>query len=351
MAKDKMTIPKILDIDNARKLNNKVYRNTGCFIFLTLPRNNFDWPMPGLKSDIYAYEVINLYKMYNDYGHFFLWFCLLESQLPPLSTVVENKMELEYLMINRDCVMKHYLFISDCARHVLAHGIFQCPSAMSPYVDPKISEMQEIFQTRIKKSWPETKDDWKTMASWICEEADRLYDWIDKWAELWGKVKEGKENLKESFYYGSWKYSRKEDSCVQICKDEYALGTYEGISYKIYDEEDQNMSSFARVFSYQLVRDAKDYLVAAAPSSVRSRYEYNGIFWKSINPNVNLKFLYKCINAYGIENARKRLMNPLPSSMSCPDVFLLYLQGLASEMTKLPTLISSSKLKTSRFCR
>lgn len=347
-------VPKFLDMGKARALNNIVYRNTECFLFITLPEERLLSPRPNSAgSENYAYNVINLYKMYRDYGHFFLWFTIQESQIPQYNmvdsldtTVNEAITKLKQSQLRaRD----HYNFVSIVARHVITHGIFQQFSMLSPYCDPKIMILENTFEKILSdKRWPDSEKDWKSINRWMVEESDFMYDWINLWAETWQHCSKEIKNLKERFYYGRWEYSQNKDMCYSTNSEIFQIKDYEGNKYYLFDERDQNLSSFARAFPFQHILDAKDYLVAAAPTS-RSQYEENG-FWRSDKSDEKLKLLFRNINYYGIQNVRDKMSHPLSTTTVCPDAFRLYLEGLTNKMTSLPTINQKPK-KTSRFHR
>ena len=117
----------------------------------------------------------------------------------------------------------------------------------------------------------------------------------------------------------------------------------------IYEENDKNLTSFARVFSLQFVSDAKDYLAAAAPNC-KSEYEEGKGPWRSDRPEVNIRCLFKNINFAGIENARKGMYHPSRQESVCPDCYRLYLEGLTKKMLLLPSTNARPQVK-SRFSR
>ena len=355
MAKNnaKVLIPRFLDMRAARDLNNLVYKNTGCFLFMTIPEEKVLSPRPTVAGgDNYSYNVLNLYKMYNDFGHYFLWVSLQESQLPQLYAHddIEIVERIDRLRQDRQRVMEHYTFITGAARHILAHGIFQQYSMINPYCDPKVTSLESVFEKVLSdRNWPNSDHDWKRINQWLFDEADFAYGWIEKWATLWAYCPDKKEELKRRFYYGQWEFSKSKDSYVFLENEKEIQTDKDGSSYYLYDERNKNMTSFARAFSFQRIYDAKDYLVAAVSGCVKSQYEENGI-WRSDRPDLNLNILCRNINYYGIENAREQLYKPTRQMSVCPDVFRLYLEGLSGKMLKLP-IIDSMQRKQSRFMR
>ena len=322
---------------------------------MTLPEEKLLDPKPTIPGgDNYTYNVLNLYKMYNDYGHFFFWCSLQKSQLPQILEDEKEDLTDQHTALQREQerVIKHYNFVSRTARHVLAHGIFQLPFIINSYNDPKISDMERIFgEVLSERSWPENGNDWKTINRWLVSEADFVYDWIKRWALLWDHCPGEKEELQQKFYYGRWEYSRNKDECRLTGDMEKALGDYNGTSFYIYEDGNKDLTSFAMAFPFQRIMDAKDYLIAATPNCVRSQYENeNGVYWRSDKPDVNLKALYKSINFDGIENARNQLLHPKVPMSFCPDAFKLYLEGLINKMVKLPVIETRSKA-TSRLRR
>lgn len=346
-------IPQFLDMQAARRMNNTVYRNTGCFLFLTLPNEELLSPGPVMNGgDNYRYNVMNLYKMYHDYGRFFFWFTIQESQLPREEMLSDAKMseKIDALWQEQSRVRDHYIFVTKTARHILAHGIFQRRLADKPYTDPKVLEIEKSFSALLSgRKWPQTEKDWEVINRWLVREANFVYDWLGRWADIWNACGAEKENLQKKFYYGKWEYSKNRDHYTLITDEPSLEKEYEGQSFWVYDERDQELTSFARVFSLQFVMDAKDYLAASAPSGARSQYEENG-FWKSNNPESNLCNLYRNINFYGIENVRKQLQHPSGLTSVCPDVYRLYLEGLTNKMVTLPTMNSKSR-SSDLFCR
>lgn len=353
MSKNKIKIPKFLIVEAARKLNNLVYGNTGCFLFLTYPDEEILLPTPEASGcDCYRYNVINLYRMYNDYGHFFLWCAMQQLQLPDVTKIVDVSLRenAAKLAIDQPRVMKHYEFIVGIARHVIAHGIFQRRKDMSNYSDPKITALEEIFIDVLSgKRWPEDQSDWNTINEWLVREADHVYDWLWLWAKVWGDCPVGVELVRDRFYYGRWGYSANKVICRSADKTEAVIPKmYNGKMVSIYEEKD-DPTSFAKVFTLQFVSDASDYLSAAA-SDCKSDYEEDRGPWKSDRPKVNIICLYKNINYSGIENVRRKMYGDYKKGALCPDGYKLYLEGLTGEMIKLPKINSKPRPK-SRFNR
>lgn len=355
MAKNsaKALIPSFLYVDEARKLNNLVYRNTGCFLFLTLPDDKILSPIPeSAGCDNYRYNVINLYRMYNDYGHYFLWFALQASQLPPKDTLddAEQYDRMKSLFQEQARVMKHYTFVARIARHAITHGIFQRRKMLSSYTDPKIIELESIFGSVLSgKQWPQTQADWGRINEWLVQEADLVYNWLNSWAEIWNCCTKGKDDLQRRFYYGRWEYSTNRDKCRSVEDESVISKQVDGGVVSVYEERDENLTSFARVFSKQFMTDAKDYLAAAAPNR-RSQYEEGKGAWRSDRPEVNIECLYKNINFDGIENVRRKMYHPIKKETVCPDGYGLYLEGLTNKMLSLP-LINTRPKNKSRFNR
>ena len=286
MAKNnaRILIPKFLEVSKVRDLNNFVYRNTGCFLFLTIPNDEILLPWPETAGcDNYRYNVINLYKMYTDYGHYFLWFAIQASQLPQESAFddVEMSKRVEKLSKEQSRVTKHYSFVARIARHVITHGIFQRRTTISPYTDPKIAEMERVFGELLsEKQWPQSQSDWTKINKWLVQEADFAYNWLYSWAEIWNKCSKEKDALQRRFYYGRWEYSTNRDKCRSVEDESIISKQSEEGFFMIYEENDKNLTSFARVFSLQFVSDAKDYLAAAAPNC-KSEYEEGKGPWKT----------------------------------------------------------------------
>lgn len=356
MARNNVNVltPKFLDMLQARDINNLVYKNTGCFLFLTLPEEQLLYPKPmSAGGENYSYNIINLYKMYNDYGHFFLWFTIQKSQLPDNYMFDNSEMaeEMNILKTGQPRAAEHYAFVTRIARHVLTHGIFQQNSIINnPYIDPKIVTIEAIFEKVLSgKKWPDTESDWKKITRWLVGEADFLYDWIKQWATIWGGCKREKEDLKRRFYYGRWEYSTNRDKCKSTDEEAILLGNYKGSSYYIYEETNPELTSFSRVFPFQRIIDAKEYLAAAVSNCVRSQYE-SPSFWRSDRLEDNLRALYRNINFYGIENVRRQMYHPSRPPMVCPDAFKLYLEGLTNKMVTLP-IIEPKPQSSSRFRR
>ena len=358
--KNNIRTPKFLDLQLAREINNSVYQGTGCFLFLTLPEEKLLSPLPSSNGgDSYWYNVINLYKMYCDYGRYFLWFCIQKSVIPSYDSL-EDKNDTEYkenikiLEQDHARVIEHYRFIAKNARHVLSHGIFQQETMLSSYKDPKIVFLENTFLEILKdKKWPENQQDWKKINQWVIEEADFLYDWLKKWGLVWKKCPETEINtLQRKFYYGRWEYAQDKDNCLNTDMEDYTLGKYEENDYHIYDEQNKNITSFARAFPSQLIFDASEYLASSVSNCVRSQYaeheDYG--FWKSDRPNANIKALFMNINFYGIDNVRQKMQDKKEGVLACPDGYRLYLEGLSRKMTTLPK-VTSRETKKSHFTR
>ena len=355
MAKNntKVLVPKFLDIGKARELNNLVYKNTGCFLFLTLPENEFLLPIPETAGcDNYRYNVINLYKMYNDYGHYFFWFSLQETQLPPKDAFEDTSQNysVDSLFKQQDRIKEHYSFISKVARHVVAHGVFHNRRTIAPYTDPKILELERVYGALLSgKKWPETQTEWIKINKWLVQEADYVYDWLISWAMLWDSCAKGKDDLQRRFYYGRWEYATNRDFCRSVEDESVIPKQYEGVTISVYEEKNRELTSFARVFSLQFVTDAREYLAAVAPNC-RSQYDEGKGPWKSDRPEINISCLYKNINFYGVENVRQKMYHPPKKEVVCPDGYRLYLEGLTNIMLTLPAL-SVARPNKSRFTR
>lgn len=351
--KAKVLIPKFLDIDEARKLNNLVYMNTGCFLFLTLPDDQMLFPSPETAGcDNYRYNVINLYRMYNDYGHYFLWFALQASQLPQKNMLDDAGQydRVKILLQEQDRVMMHYTFVARIARHVITHGIFQRRTTIRSYTNPMIIELERVFGELLPgKQWPQTQADWGKINEWLVQEANFVYDWLKSWAEIWNYCTKGKDALQKRFYYGRWEYSTNRDECRSVEEESVIPKQIEGEFVSLYEERDKDLTSFARVFSKQFVIDVKDYLAAVAPNC-RSQYEEGKGSWRSDRPEVNIECLYKNINFAGIENVRQKMYRPTEKEIVCPDGYGLYLEGLTKKMLSLP-LINARPKNKSRFSR
>ena len=355
MAKNngKALIPKFLNMDAARELNNLVYKNSGCFLFMTLPSEKLLSPRPTTDGGgNYSYNVLSLYKMYNDYGHFFVWFSIQKSSIPRKCTGTPDlENEIRRLLQDQPRVLEHYVFITKYARHILAHGVFQQESSISPFLDPKTIRLQSVFKEILSDhNWPESDSDWLAINKWLTAEADYMYEWIKAWASIWSCCEDEKSDLQKRFYYGRWEYATNKDSCRYLEEEAIIPSEYGGRLYYIFEENGNEVSSFARAFSYQLVVDAKDYLVAATSKTVRSEYEEGGLYWKSDCPELNLKYLFRNINYYGIKNARDKMYHPSRPSGLCQDVYKLYLEGLVGKMITLPAVSVRGK-RSDRFKR
>lgn len=193
----KMKIPKcpqLLQPGVAKHLNQKAFKKTGCFFFLSteeLPN-----PKPQTLKDAFLANVVALYSLYHDYGHNFLMLCLREDMLPQnVSSKMHYKAKHVYSHVNTIC---------RCFRANLCHGTF------------KHNENDRIELIRLiglyagnridcGGSWPDaviqmSEGDWEKASVQIIEESNELYEYLNNWIDLWGAKNDlEKQDLKKRF--------------------------------------------------------------------------------------------------------------------------------------------------------
>ena len=349
-----LPIPRILQPQYMEQLNDLVYTSTGCFLFLTSPKDSF-FHMPGPKSyrECYVYDIINLYKVYYDFaGKYFLWVCLQDKQLP--AGPEENApsdfgARLSLLRFKRAELLKHYKFICAGARHILAHGIFYDVDANN-YIDPKIEDFIRWSNSIIGKDSPSSDENWKALAERIVSDSDSLFTWIEEWAQLWSYCDKAKEAMKNRFYHGNW--NTKTSKCT-LRPDRRIKDITKETPYILYPcgyvSSDNPLSNFEKAFSEQLVKDSCRKIASLAGPNVEVAPNGNPKKWSSSKPDNYWQSLCSVINFFGIDRVKEELLDNTPSK--CPDVYQIYLNGLFSAAARLPKKSTSIKSSTKHFDR
>ena len=107
----KLLTPLFLQEGKAKELNKKIYTNTSCFLFMCQPDLDNYLPSPISNQENAVSVVLNLYKIYRDYGCFFVWVCLQDNMLPMKADPEYGdtyKEALKNLRHSRAKVFKHY---------------------------------------------------------------------------------------------------------------------------------------------------------------------------------------------------------------------------------------------------
>ena len=320
------------------QLNDLVYTSTGCFIFLTTPKDPFfHMPSPKTYRECYVFNVLNLYKAYYDFsGKCFLWICLQDKQLPSVpdeNAPSDFRERVATLRYERSDVLKHYDFIKSGARHILAHGIYYDIS-VDNYVDPKIEEFVNWCKGIIGKYPPSSDEDWKALSERISSDSNKLFSWIKEWALLWKHCNKTKKAMKDRFYHGEWKTSTKKCTLQKDKRIRDINGSDPYILYPCgYCKSEDSISSFEKAFSEQLVRDSCRKIAALAGPNVEVAPKGVIYKWNSGYPENNLPSLCGVINFFGIDRVKEELLDKTPSK--CPDIYQIYLNGLFQAATHL----------------
>lgn len=349
-----LPIPQILQPRYMEQINNLVYSSTGCFLFLTTPKDSFfHLPSPRTHRECYVYDILNLYKVYYDFaGKYFLWVCLQDKQLPagPNENAPSDfSVRASSLRSKRAAMLKHYNFVSTGARHILAHGIFYDVD-VNNYIDPKIEEFVRWNNGIIGKDFPSSDEDWKALAERIVSDSNSLFAWIVEWAQLWEYCDKAREDMKNRFYRGDWTISTSQctlqpDRRIKDVKKEtpYIIYPCGKISSK------DRLSNFERAFSEQLVKDSCRKIASLAGANVEVAPK--GIInkWSSSRPDKYWQSLCSVINFFGIDRVKEELVDNPPTK--CPDVYQIYLNGLFSAAARLPKKSTSIKSSANHFDR
>lgn len=336
------------------QINNLVYTSTGCFLFLTTPKDPFfHMPAPNTNRECYVYDILNLYKVYNDFsGKYFLWACLQDKQLPsgPDEDAPSDFNErMRSLRSRRAAMLTHYKFIRAGARHILAHGIFYDVD-VNNYIDPKIEDFVRWNKSIIGKTFPSSDEDWKALTERIVSDSNNLFTWITEWAQLWKYCDKAKNDMKHRFYRGEWTIST--GHCT-IRPDRRIKDVKKETPYIVYPcghiLSDERLSSFEKAFSEQLVKDSCRKIASLAGANVEVAPKGITNKWSSSWPDKNWQSLCSVINFFGIDRVKEELVDNTPTE--CPDVYQIYLSGLFNAAARLPKKSTSIKSASSYFDR
>ena len=349
-----LSIPQILQPGYMEQINNLVYTSTGCFLFLTTPKDPFfHMPAPNTNRECYVYDILNLYKVYNDFsGKYFLWACLQDKQLPsgPDEDAPSDFNErMRSLRSRRAAMLTHYKFIRAGARHILAHGIFYDVD-VNNYIDPKIEDFVRWNKSIIGKNSPSSNEDWKALTERIVLDSNDLFIWITEWAQLWKYCANAKNDMKHRFYRGEWTIST--GHCT-IRPDRRIKDVKKETPYIVYPcghiSSDERLSSFEKAFSEQLVKDSCRKIASLAGANVEVAPKGITNKWSSSWPDKNWQSLCSVINFFGIDRVKEELVDNTPTE--CPDVYQIYLSGLFNAAARLPKKSTSIKSASSYFDR
>lgn len=347
-----LPIPQILQPRYMEQINDLVYTSTGCFLFLTTPKDSyFHLPGPQTYRECYVYDILNLYKVYYDFsGKYFLWACLQEKQLPvgpEKDAPSDFSVRASSLRSKRAEMLKHYKFISTGARHILAHGIFYDIDANN-YIDPKIEEFIRWCNSIIGKDYPSSDEDWKILAERIASDSNTLFTWVTEWAQLWKYCDKTKETMKNRFYHGEWDMFT---SHCTIQQDRRIKDVSKETPYILYPcgkiKSPDRLSSFEKAFSEQLVKDSCGKIASLAGSNVEVAPKDVTKKWRSSMPDKNWQSLCSVINFFGIDRVKEELLDKSPTS--CPDIYQIYLNGLFGAAARLPKKSASVNSSRTHF--
>lgn len=345
-------LPRFLEKNKAEDINAIVHANTGCILFLRVPKQDIYLPRPSTGKENYYYNVLNLYKMYNDYGKFFFWTCIQEKQLPSglKRDSKYNQRDIDLLRRERKNIEQKYKFVCTKARHLLAHGllttdIYSTSNNNRPWTINSIEGAVEkwCYSQLSNRALPNTDEEWSIVAKAICSESDEVYDWIEKWARLWGDCsEEERKKMADRVYYGIWDEYPKSDNCLLTTAqlNERGFGYHNShVFVNPYKKNDTSRSTFANMLNEQHIKDLSKYLANGVSVSINK----NNKTWASTAPFQNQDVLAEEIGFYGIEKLRELLKRKTNENQ----IIDYYLEGYVNPLRQIMPILGGNRKYTS----
>lgn len=182
-------LPRMLQPDRLKQLNEHLVDTTGCFAFLKTEQVLFSLT-PQQWQDAYTVFGVGLYAVYHDYGCKFLYSILLSDDFCPDTLPKPNKHRLHVYTLNQDI------------RTNLAHGLL--------YPFQRIKLQRKLFGYYLQNHpqapgiWPDyvnqlTEQEWMQIAQRLIKDSDDLYDFLWSWGDEWAKTPEDLPELQEQF--------------------------------------------------------------------------------------------------------------------------------------------------------
>lgn len=185
-------VPLFLQPGRAAALNDKLVRQTGCFAFLKTDQVAFTLS-PKSYQDAFISFSIGLYALYHDFGCYFLQM-LLSDQFCPSSIDTGGlvRYRTHVSVLNRDI------------RSNLAHGLLE--------LEPRIRFQKKLagyylhseYTGVSAEQWPDfvnnlTQEQWKSITATLIADSDRIYHFLERWADEWAKDSDSLDGLRNRF--------------------------------------------------------------------------------------------------------------------------------------------------------
>lgn len=179
-------LPKLLQPEELKKLNDFIFCKTQCFAFLQ-PDQVVLATHPASWQDAFTITVVGLYGVYHDMGCKFLNL-LLSPELCPPTMPVEKKH------------INHIIRVNTKFRVNLTHGILLVSDRekflriLSRYTGkPNAGESFADYVNSL------TDNHWEEAGTRLLQEADNLYSYLVRWIEEWEKHPEALLDLPTRF--------------------------------------------------------------------------------------------------------------------------------------------------------
>lgn len=183
----RIKLPVLLQPRKLKELNDLIFDKTQCFAFLQ-PYQTLVATHPASWQDAFSIMVIGLYSVYHDMGCRFLNLILSQELCPPSMSFDGRPLE-------------HVININTKLRACIAHGL------LNKYERENFSRI--LFEYTEKPSflgkslaeYVNSIDEpcWKRAVKRLLEEADGVYNYLQKWAEEWANNPDDLGKLQEKF--------------------------------------------------------------------------------------------------------------------------------------------------------
>lgn len=170
-------IPKFLEPNGLTNLNNRLLKETGCFLFWdTTP-----YPLkntPESWEDAFLRYTISLYCIYHDQACHMLNFYFHDSNCPP-----------EFPLSPLSSLRQHARVIDTALRPMFAHGMHHY-AEFAEFQSQMVNYYIQYPELDADVSWPEfrealTESHWENATKRLVADADKLYDFLLSWADRW----------------------------------------------------------------------------------------------------------------------------------------------------------------------
>lgn len=212
-------IPRFLKPKQLESLNDLLVAKAGCFAFLGIEMP-IDVHPSTYKEALHIY-VMKLYVLYNDYGCRFLEYFLPDAgQAPNLSPIERTEAQMRGINADIRRSREHVRTIKHILRMNICHGILE-DRLREQFVDT-VKEYGNLHAEKRDDGWLSyinglTDEQWKPMVERVVSEADRLYRYLEQWANDWGQAPE--EAMRDNrLHFGQSEQFRKSFD-MRICSE------------------------------------------------------------------------------------------------------------------------------------